>query len=331
MDPRSPTTIVTRLLSVLAIFFVTSPVLAQDQTQDQNQVQGNPWYQVEVVVFKHTDAADTEVWPDDPGAPDISHVAELSPTSASPVIDQEASTLFAGSDQDQAFIAFLTGDYTQTNSTPMAFRLLPDNEDQLANVITRLNNAGDYQVLYHAAWRQPAYDPDKSIPVHVHYDPLGVQTRMLSTVDEELARQSMDQTQGDGAAAPAPAPAPPPEQMPPAMNSEDSTGQPAPSWLLNGVIGLTQSRYLHMDVDLVYQVNTPVDQSQQESIIGDTVMTQTYRLQQSRRIRSDKLFYFDHPRFGVLARITPFTPPSPPAPAQGNDAGQVTGKQVPNQ
>ena len=147
----------------------------------------------------------------------------------------------------------------------------------------------------------------------------------------ELARQSVDQTQGDGAAAPAPAPAPPPEQMPLATNSEDSTGQPAPSWLLNGVIGLAHSRYLHMDVDLVYQVNTPVDQSQQESIIGDTVMTQTYRLQQSRRIRSDKLFYFDHPRFGVLARITPFTPPSPPAPPQGNDTGQVTGKQVPNQ
>ncbi len=318
-----------RLLFVSAMFFVASPARAQDQIQDQGQTQAQetPWYQVEVVVFKHTDTSDTEVWPDDPGAPDVSHTAELSPTSASPVIDQEASSLFADSGQDQAFIAFLAGDYAGNATGPMAFRLLPGNEDQLGNVITRLNNAGDYQVLYHAAWRQPAYDPEKSIPVHIHYDPRGVQTRMLSAVDDYLTRQAANQTQGEGPATP-PAPMPQASDQQPA--SDEAPAAPSPSWSLNGVIGLVQSRYLHLDVDLVYQVNTPADQSQQAAMIGDTMVTQTFRLQQSRRIRSDKLFYFDHPRFGVLARITPFTPPPPPPP-QTNTTGQTQGQPAPKQ
>ena len=34
------------------------------------------------------------------------------------------------------------------------------------------------------------------------------------------------------------------------------------------------------------------------------------RLKERRRMRSKELHYFDHPRFGVIALITPYTPPA---------------------
>lgn len=307
MDTRFTTTPLIRLLTVLATLFAVSSAWAQDHNRGQKQDQDTPWYQVEVVVFKHADTTDTEAWPDDPGGPDLTHAVELIPPSTSSVIERDA-----GGNKDRVL------------------RLLPANQDRLGSVITRLNRAGDYQVLYHAAWRQPAYAPANSIPVHIHYGPPGVQDRTLSTVADSPAQQAGEQVQGDGAVLPASAP------MSEAQFSEQQPGPaeasapPSPSWLLDGVIDLAQSRYLHLDVDLVYQVNTLADQSQRDSMIGDTVTTRTYRLRQSRRIRSDDLYYFDHPRFGVLARITPFTPPPPPTPPQTGKAGQTQTQHPPN-
>lgn len=321
MDPRLTTTPLACLLTAAATLSTMTSAWAQDQ--DRKQDQDTPWYQVEVVVFKHTDTTDDEAWPDDPGYPDLTHTVALSPPSASSMTSLEVGELFADKDTGQALTDFLTDDKPKNPDAPMAFRLLPDSEDQLGNTVTRLNNAGDYQVLYHAAWRQPAYAPDNTIPVHIRFDPVGVQTRMLSVVDQDADRQATGQPpadQGDGTVLP-----PTPAVVP--VSDEAAA---SPSWLLNGDIGLAQSRYLHLDVDLVYQVNTPADPSQQDSVIGDTMITQTYRLTQSRRIRSDKLYYFDHPRFGVLARVTPYTPPPPPEPPQTDDSGQDQGQRTPS-
>jgi hypothetical protein len=39
------------------------------------------------------------------------------------------------------------------------------------------------------------------------------------------------------------------------------------------------------------------------------VITPTFRLAEKRRITSSELHYFDHPRFGMLAMVTPYEPP----------------------
>jgi hypothetical protein len=282
------------VLALLMIALAWAPAQADD----------NPWFQVEVVIFDHADPADVEAWPDDPGSPDMAHAVELSPRSFSPRMDQAARDLFGG-EQDQAFVDFLGGDAPPAPEAPVAFRLLPGAEEQLAGVIARLNGSGEYHVLYHAAWRQPANAPDESVPVHIHDDPVGMQTQMLSAIDEYIAQGALEASPSGEPVAPSPPP-PPPAPVP---------GEPAaPSWRLNGVIGLAQSRYLHLDVDLIYQVKTPADQVRDEQTFGEAMVTRTYRMQQSRRIRSDKIFYFDHPRFGVLAKVTPYKPPPPPEP-----------------
>lgn len=59
---------------------------------------------------------------------------------------------------------------------------------------------------------------------------------------------------------------------------------------VDGVVQLDRSRYLHLRPDL---------------LLSRTAAGTPYHLQQSRRMRSGKLHYLDHPRFGILAIINP--------------------------
>jgi hypothetical protein len=67
---------------------------------------------------------------------------------------------------------------------------------------------------------------------------------------------------------------------------------------VEGSLRLSVARYLHLETDLRLITG-------ERSYLEDTPTT-AYRLQQSRRMRSGELHYIDHPRFGVLALITPY-------------------------
>jgi hypothetical protein len=58
---------------------------------------------------------------------------------------------------------------------------------------------------------------------------------------------------------------------------------------VDGSITLIRERYLHLAVDLTLASPGAL-----------------YRLDETRRIRSGELHYFDNPRFGVIARVTPY-------------------------
>lgn len=62
---------------------------------------------------------------------------------------------------------------------------------------------------------------------------------------------------------------------------------------LAGQIALSRGRYLHLTLDVVF---TPPDAPDER-----------YVLHQSRRMRSNERHYIDHPKFGVIAVITPST------------------------
>lgn len=70
-----------------------------------------------------------------------------------------------------------------------------------------------------------------------------------------------------------------------------------PMWLRNadgqmeGSFRFYMSRFLHVDLDLVLRDN------------GDAAGV-NYRLAEHRRVKSQDLLYFDHPKLGVLVRIT---------------------------
>lgn len=81
--------------------------------------------------------------------------------------------------------------------------------------------------------------------------------------------------------------------------SIELTSLTAPAGGINGTVKLYLSRFLHLVVDL--QMNTEAER------LADTFAPAAsfgYRIQEDRIFRSGELRYFDHPKFGVLAKVT---------------------------
>jgi hypothetical protein len=81
-------------------------------------------------------------------------------------------------------------------------------------------------------------------------------------------------------------------------------GQPK----LEGTLKVGVKRYLHFETDLlIRRLKRSGSESSQSEV-------QSYRLQTTRRMRSGKLHYLDHPVFGVLVKASRYEPPPPPKP-----------------
>jgi hypothetical protein len=65
---------------------------------------------------------------------------------------------------------------------------------------------------------------------------------------------------------------------------------------LDGTIRFYMSRYLHLDVNLLFRETSA-------GAIPDAGIV--YRLSELRKLKSQETHYFDHPRLGVLVRIMP--------------------------
>ena len=66
---------------------------------------------------------------------------------------------------------------------------------------------------------------------------------------------------------------------------------------LEGSIRFYMSRHLHLDVNLLFRETL--------ATAGTDPRTEVYRLNEQRKLKSQETHYFDHPRFGVLARVMP--------------------------
>ncbi|MGI9262801.1 MAG: CsiV family protein [Woeseiaceae bacterium] len=145
------------------------------------------------------------------------------------------------------------------------FILVDPAEYQLTNAWNRLVQLDAYQPLMHTAWIQPTVEKEDTAPV-----PL----RRL----------------GD------------------------------PPLRLEGSISLYLSRFLHMVVDLSLEQKSAVRLTATEQRIRSYPDNQSraalsfdprfispsvfYRIEEDRIVRNNELRYFDHPKFGVLAKIT---------------------------
>jgi hypothetical protein len=79
------------------------------------------------------------------------------------------------------------------------------------------------------------------------------------------------------------------------------------SGTLDGSIKLIRERYLHLDIDLTLAASGSL-----------------YHLDEARRIRSGVLHYFDNPRFGVIALVTPYASSESPAEEPPDDSEPTT-------
>jgi len=75
---------------------------------------------------------------------------------------------------------------------------------------------------------------------------------------------------------------------------------------VEGIIKLVRERFLHLDVDV--QLMSASEGT--EVLYSDSPDSQpAFELIETRRIKSNVLHYFDHPRFGMIAKVTPYIPP----------------------
>ena len=75
---------------------------------------------------------------------------------------------------------------------------------------------------------------------------------------------------------------------------------------VEGVIKLVRERFLHLDVDVQLMSAT----KSRVVLYSDSPDSQpVFELIETRRIKSNVLHYFDHPRFGMIAKVTPYIPP----------------------
>ena len=72
-------------------------------------------------------------------------------------------------------------------------------------------------------------------------------------------------------------------------------------WRIEGFLGVTRGRYLHLDTRLWFTPNAAPD--------AQTTDPGYMELREQRRMRSGEMHYLDHPKFGVLARVDPVQPP----------------------
>ncbi|MCK5479941.1 MAG: hypothetical protein KAJ06_02310 [Gammaproteobacteria bacterium] len=97
---------------------------------------------------------------------------------------------------------------------------------------------------------------------------------------------------------------------------------------IEGIIKLVRERYLHLDVNLQLM---SASQGREVLYSTDTGSEPAFELSETRRIRSNVLHYFDHPRFGMIARVTPYIPPEANNAEEGNEMEDTGGQQEPSE
>lgn len=144
-------------------------------------------------------------------------------------------------------------------------RLIPPEEYQLQSAFNRLKRLAAYRPLMHTAWIQPV-------------------------VEQGATKAFPLRRIGD------------------------------PPLRLQGTISLYLNRFLHMAVDLSLEQKAPQRMSATEARVrqdGDSgsraatsfdpafiAHSTFYRIEEDRIVRNNELRYFDHPKFGVIAKIT---------------------------
>ncbi len=158
------------------------------------------------------------------------------------------------------------------------FTHLADNALTLNRVAGRVAATSRYRLLMHTAWQQPGLDDQSAVALRFN---LGESF--------ELYLPDGETTSGI--------------YLPAKLQPEPEYGRPAESAQLIGNLKVRLGRFLHMDVDMVFT---------------DIAAGRSYRLTQSRKMRSRELHYIDNERFGLLTLITPVEDSAPadePGPA----------------
>ena len=265
-----------RIAPILISTLCLATAVAQDDAV-QEELEEAPEirrYTVEVIVFSYLEdvSVGTEQFlPDEP------------PPEEEPLLDEDGNPIEAPEEPEDAVAEIIDPDLEIEEEEPFVWIvgigeddadendeqakfelvLLTEDEYQLSDAIRQFELLDAYETILHTGWTQPTYPQEETPPIELQ-------------LFGELP---------DG---------------------------------LNGTLTLYLSRYLHLVVDLALDAPVEVvelpdensffsfdDARRQYSRDFDAPPPQPvrYRIQENRIVKNGELRYFDHPRFGVLARI----------------------------
>jgi len=263
-----------RRTSTLLIFALSlSLAIAQDEPLEQDLVQEQVRrYKVELVVFSYEEdvSVGSEVFL--PYEPPVVEEPELDEDGYPVIVDLLPATDAGSADEeDEAPLAWAvdTGvakepPVDDSDSRDLSFILLSEDELELSAEARKFELLDAYKTIMHVGWIQPTY----------------------------------------------------PEEETPAMDLR-LLGEPPQG--LGGSFTLYLSRYLHLVVDLALDAPNPDDDipvyeepafnfGDSRSQFNDNFSAETqpvrYHIRENRIVKNNELRYFDHPKFGVLAKIT---------------------------
>jgi len=242
-------------------------------------LQAQTLYQMELVVFAR-DSADAEVeegWKRDYGLAYPERLIGLAPAPAQ---------------ADPALPA-------------TSFQLLPAAARRLNNEAQTLDRRSNLRVLFHGAWVQPVGGIESADPILISggqrygkhnelegYVVLTAERYLHLRTDLWMTRFSTGNALDPNV---------------PVLPMPVITVQPA-------VATPTTESTASEASNTGSVVATPTTASTLPGI--DYIANQIYVIDQERRMRSGELHYIDHPRFGMLVLVTPYTAPPPPTPAE---------------
>lgn len=283
------TPIITRTFQLLLLIFLLTGTVSAAVTQDEH------WYQIELVIFENTDSGldSNEVWPQDPGLPMADNAIEfiIQPPPAKPATSATAQAIAQDQTLTHLGLAATSPAGNLVDDRPTPFALLETAQLSLIETVSKMQATHHYKPLIHIAWRQPVQARDTAKPIHINTKELVTRQRLAASPviagDVTTDNLSID------------------DQV--AINGADDIATEVIDNLAQGFITVVRERYLHLYVDLLYQQATTEQPLFSFFGMGTAVNEiNQYRMQQKRRLRSGELHYFDHPKFGVLAKISPF-------------------------
>jgi hypothetical protein len=280
-----------RLFSLLVLFSLL-PGASQAQSDAVAEAEIIPRYDVEIIIFKNLKVPRSKEF--------------VLPVSS----PGKNENMFDLSSQASVDAALESG-----------YELLPADEYRLLDVVTRLIESTRYQLLLHAAWRQPGVDREQVMPVWIkggriygnEYISIDSQIELFDNrlsdnngQTDELAESEAKTYAFDEQTL---------ESQELQILQEQTPTSHEGLYELEGTITIALSRYLHTYTNLILRrprlladsvLDNPAQAEYLKAHAADTRILNNHLLREHRRMRSKKLHYIDSPEFAMLVLITPY-------------------------
>jgi hypothetical protein len=276
-----------KLLLSLLLLGGLLPGVALSQTVDTVEDEIIPRYDVEIVLFKNTKVPQSREFV----------LPISSPSRPENMLD-------------------LSSMASVEAARELGYDLVATDELRLLELVARLIDSKRYELLLHAAWRQPGLEREQVLPIWIKGGRIyGNEYMSIDSQIEFIDNMAISVNSEDGAE-------PSLEIDEQALESQElqvleMQASQAHDGLyeLEGKITIVLSRYLHTFTDLVLRrprltADPALENAATEAYLAahaaDTRILNNHHLKEHRRMRSKNLHYIDSPEFGMLILITPY-------------------------